>query len=377
MGDYKVELNSLISPGSEKSHTQLQTPQFDRLGSQSMRVSKREFVGMITTSATAGQFNVNQFRINPGSPNLFPWLQGVMALGYEQWKPLGLAFHLKTVASDYAVNTTVGAMGMAIDYQNQDTPYSTRQELEEAAGAESVKISFDAVAGAECDPQFRPTELLYVRNGPVPPGSDVNMYDLGILEVFTVGCPTASAQVAELWATYDFEFVNQQLRGGPVGNGVFFSTYLPSGVDTNHPLGTSGTNYGNIPSTYTSTTMTLPDWLSGVFLMSYTVTGNSTTWQSQVPTFANTNISNAFAVNGNALNLSVAGTAATGATFQQLFNVLPASTPGQNKFTFPTGYSYGTPTGADLIFTQVSGTPSANQTLYPIVIPSVPATGFW
>lgn len=113
-GDYQIHANSLVFPGSERymSHS---GAGFGSPGPQVVRIRKRERVGTVVSSSTANQFLSTTYRLNPGNPILFPWLSSVMALGFEQWRPMGIVIHLESMASSYATGGTLGSFGVAID----------------------------------------------------------------------------------------------------------------------------------------------------------------------------------------------------------------------------------------------------------------------
>lgn len=117
-GDYHVEVNSLVKPGSEGAYSRSNALSSARFGNSGevVRVRKREYVGILYSSPTAGAFSSSSYRLNPGNPKLFPWLSSSLATGFEQYKPLGVVVELVSLASEYAAGGTLGAMGVAVDY---------------------------------------------------------------------------------------------------------------------------------------------------------------------------------------------------------------------------------------------------------------------
>jgi len=211
-GPYTVEVNSIVHPGSEAPYSRSSAVSSARFGSNGevVRVRKREFVGMLHSAPTANAFFSQSFRLNPGNPKLFPWLSSF--LGYEQWNPLGVAIELVSVASEYASGGTLGSMGVAIDYQGTDSPYASKLEAENSDGAVSCKVSDCLLFGAECAPHKRPYNLLYVRTDTSTvssSSSSINSFDLGNIQVFSVGVPSTNIDLAEIWVTYDIEFEKQ------------------------------------------------------------------------------------------------------------------------------------------------------------------------
>lgn len=268
-GDYEVVANSLVKPGSEKSFSTM-PPSFEVSGSKHcVRIKRREYVTVLQASAgsTPTAFGSTPFRINPANPTLFPWLSQI-AMDYDQWEPLGLVFELRSLSSDYATGVSLGVMGIALDYQNLDGVYTSKQEAEQSEGCVSAKPSSGIVFGAECDPAERPNRVLFVRNvGAIPTGGTANQYDLGVVEIFSQGINTASANLAELWVTYDFEL--RKAAPPPIftlgGGNMYFANR--TSVAAGAPLGTaSASSYGSFGVTVDGTGKQLifPAWFSGV-----------------------------------------------------------------------------------------------------------------
>lgn len=360
-GDYKVNVNSLISPGSELALSHSDVPQFvtNAKGGHYTRVAKREFVGMLTSSSVASAFSVQSYRINPGNPALFPWLSSTLALGHSKFRILGLTVTLRSVASEYASGGTLGVMGCAIDYQNLDPVYSSKIAAEQSEGAMSCKVSEDLVFGIECDPAVLAQPNLYVRNGGVPTGGTLNQYDHGYLQVFTQGVPTASLQVAEIWVTYDIEFEAQELLGGPVGGGVTsVVVQTATGIAAATPLGSGVTwnQSGDLFLTSTINTIVIPPWFTGLCLFSYTVSGGSGAWN--LPTFtygANITPQTVGIIGSSPLAYVGSSGTSIGMSFQTILSVSNV-TPGTaaNTITLGVGGTFTAATSLTIVIVQVN-----------------------
>lgn len=208
-GDYKLASNTLLAPDNISGPL---LPKFQSSsGKNSIRVTEREFVGVVTTNPTANLFNNQSFSLNPLNAQTFPWLSG-LALLYDQWEPHGIVFEFVSTASDYASNTALGTVIMATDYNANDPPYATKQAMENSDFACATKLSKDLMHGVECDVNQRPTKLLYTNNDRFT--TNPQFSSLGNFQIATSGCPTASAVVGELWVSYDISFYKKSVNSG-------------------------------------------------------------------------------------------------------------------------------------------------------------------
>jgi hypothetical protein len=81
--------------------------------------------------------------------------------------------------------------------------------MENADYACSTKSSHSVAHGIECDPDERPTKLLYT--GPAGAGESLNMYNLGRFQIASQGMSTAGTNLGELWVSYDITFYKKQI----------------------------------------------------------------------------------------------------------------------------------------------------------------------
>jgi hypothetical protein len=124
---------------------------------------------------------------------------------------------------------------------------------------------------------------------------------LGNIQIFSVGVPSTSIDLAEIWVTYDMEFEKQQLVGGPMGGGCiswglhqvgytntfvlgnntptqYGCLYLPivTSIPTDPNILTNG--YVNTGVSSGNPTICFPDWLSGVFMVMVIWSGTAVAW---------------------------------------------------------------------------------------------------
>jgi len=238
-GDYKVEENSLISN---------QVPVFSQ-GPRSVRIRHKEYLTDIIGSIA---FSSRSFVINPGAVGTFPWLSAVAAQ-FQQYKMHGLVFEFVSTSADAlnSVNTALGSVIMATQYNSALGPFTSKIEMDGYEFSTSSRPSQSFLHPVECAKGEMSIDLLYVRTGSVPSGQDQRMYDLGETQIATVGMQ-AAATIGELWVSYDVELLKPRLPPGGVVPGQYFR--LNNGpYDGNNTLGILQTTpAGNLPITITA-----------------------------------------------------------------------------------------------------------------------------
>lgn len=227
-GDYEVKSNSLMKSINSSAST---VPGFTKDGKRGTRITEREYLGDITSSSTlvngASAFRNQAFAINPANTSTFPWLSKVAPL-FEQWEPHGVVFEFVSTSSEFnGTSQALGTVIMATDYDVYDVVAAGKLQMENYDYSNSCKPSVTAMHGIECDPDERPTKVLYVgTNGP-----DLRANTLGNFQVATVGCSTANATLGELWVSYDITFYKKQLEV-PYGAESSLQLYSDIGIST-------------------------------------------------------------------------------------------------------------------------------------------------
>jgi hypothetical protein len=284
-GAYRVDKNSMISEG--------ESPARMHSNSSSLRVRHREYITDIISAVGANAFLNQTFSINPGLAINFPWLSAIAAQ-YQEYKPLGIVYEFKSLSADAiasGTNTTLGYVILATDYNSINAPFPNKQAMDNAEYTTSCKPSENVYHPIECNMKANPLNILYVRNGAAPAGTDLRMYDLGQFQIATGGVQGSSVVLGELWVTYEFEFskpistsalgqdvLSDHFQLGTVGNSSVLGT--TSVLEPNSSIGgainTSGTVYSFNPLVQ-----------EGTFLIVYNVVGTSTACTSPAITFTN------------------------------------------------------------------------------------------
>jgi hypothetical protein len=209
-GNYTVNSNSV----SRVSSSMDMVPQFVKK-EHSVRIRHREFIRDLVVPGTGTLFNLQDYVINPGNRELFPWL-GQMARQYSQYKIHGMVFAFKSMSSDYAASGPLGTVVMATNYNAIDRVFANKIEMENSEFAVSCKPSMSLVHAIECDSKVSGVDVLYIRD----PGyetaevSDRRFYDYGRFQVATSGLPgNAASTLGELWVTYDIELMKPVIGG--------------------------------------------------------------------------------------------------------------------------------------------------------------------
>lgn len=202
-GDYTLKQNTII---------QGNVPTFGNSG-RKIVVQNREYIGDLISSATAGDFKIQRYDLNPGNPALFPWMS-TMAQNYQEYHIKGMIVEFVSKSGDAlnSVNTALGSVIMTTQYNPLDPPYINKQQMENSFMPASGKPSENIIHGIECAPMETTLAILNVRKaGQSIVGSDKRFYDMGVLSIASVGCQGVSVNLGEIWVSYDIELLKPVL----------------------------------------------------------------------------------------------------------------------------------------------------------------------
>lgn len=175
-------------------------------------ISHKEYVMDVITSSTVGAFKIQSFALNPGQSSTCEFLAQI-ASNYEQYVIEGMLFVFRSMSADAlnSTNTALGTVIMATDYNSLDAPFGSKAEMESTQYSMSGRPSSNMIHPIECDPSKTPLDMLYVRTGARPVGSDPRFYDLGNFQLATQGFQAASVNIGELWITYQVALLKPRL----------------------------------------------------------------------------------------------------------------------------------------------------------------------
>lgn len=210
-------------------------PTFSPLTS-GFRIRHREFIKDVNSSTG---FAATSYRINPGLPDLFPWLSQV-ASNFEEYKIHGMCVWLNSSSATAvsSTNTALGIWGIVTQYDAAEDDFTNKQQCENYVGAQSAVPSKSILHGIECKPGSNVLDKYFVRKGELSADLDIKFYDQGKVQVFTQGSQAVSV-IGELWVTYDIEFTKPRLSSSVAINPQV-DAYALLGTTALNPLGTGG-----------------------------------------------------------------------------------------------------------------------------------------
>jgi hypothetical protein len=186
-------------------------------GDESVTLRKIEYLGDVFTSSVAGAFNVTALDFNPGV--MLYWGSKFASL-FQQWKLNGAMVYFRSRSSSYAAATALGSVMICMNYNSHAAAFTSKQEMQETTGCVACAIDQNATCAIEAKDSVTMSPVKFVRIGAVPSGEDIHLYDLGKLQVATIGCPTASANVGELYIAYDITFLKPITKAGILTEGA-------------------------------------------------------------------------------------------------------------------------------------------------------------
>lgn len=239
-----------------------------------------EYLGDITTSSVARDFDLASYDINAGLTTMFPWLSTI-ASNFQQYKVKGMLFEYRSTCSDAIASSTdlsLGTVILATNYNSAESAFASKQQMLQTEFCSQGKPSQCILHPIECKPSLTSVETLYVRTGDVPDGQDQRLYDLGKFQIATQGFQGTSINIGELWVTYEIELLKPILsNGSSILLGDFWSAN--SGITVNYPMSSlprllKGSNAG---TTISGKDIYLNLANPGdVYLVCYHVTGGAT-----------------------------------------------------------------------------------------------------
>jgi len=337
-GAYAVSSNTLYTGDT--------VPEMHGSGDQ-VRIKHREYIGDLTSSTL---FSLQSYPVNPGQYKTFPWLSTI-ATAFEQYKFEGLLFLFRSTSADAlnSTNTALGTVIMAADYNSASPDFISKIQMEQSQWCVSAKPSESQVAPIECAPQLNTVSTLYVRNGGLPEGTDIRLYDLCKFEVASVGSQ-AAANIGELWVTYDVVLSKPVLNYGSP-SAVYSAHYRTTGAVAASPLGTARTlMYDNMNLTITDTAITIPAYVQGKFSLDFSWIGAAGATAISAVTL--TNCTGLPLINGGANFANVSNGAAGSCSMTYYIDVPLSNHP--SVITFATGGTYPVAPLGDILIQELN-----------------------
>lgn len=350
-GDYKVVSNSLMGMGDGKMAVD-SLPQFSGMG-RGIRISHREYILDVISSATAGAFSSTDFLIQPALQASFPWLSAI-AEQFEEYKINGMIFEFKTMSADAlnSTNTALGSVILSTQYNVLHPTFVNKVQMEQHEFSVSGKPSCNILHPIECARGESMATVLYTRNGPVVTG-DQRLYDFGRFTIASTGLQGTSVNIGELWVSYDITLFKPRVQDSSdladhyqLGTGISTSAYFGSTL----PTATSTSDMGTV---LTNTTITIPATFTGNIQVTYSVVGSA----AAVATPSITPSAGAVAlnlVNSDAANYMTCGT--VGSTITAVLRTWFFTCTQGGVLTLSGGTMPGSPTYGELFIITVPST---------------------
>lgn len=360
LGKYEVERNSLLSPGKMIDMGD-EVPKIANDGTGEVcMITREEYIGDLLTpvGSTPTPFNITNFNINPTNPELFPWLSAV-AENFEEYEFRGLIFTMKTMASDVSTTLSLGTMFGATQYDINDPPFQNKQELLNYQYANSRKVSKSIMLPIECKPSNNVlTHLFCAPGNTVPTGADAKFYNMGVLSLGSLGCPSSNTPIAEIWVSYDVALYKPKLtNGGDLQTeilGAFYNsvTWTAAAPLQGFSLNPSPTN--NFQGTITlGSVINFPSLMrEGNFVVTLYLTGTAAVINRPTITLFNCVSGSTFWGGTNNLTVPANGVTSNVLLFNFSVNI---TGPGATVTFNPGGTVPTAPTGGALFITQVNG----------------------
>jgi len=232
-GDYSTNFSDIGS-------NSMMTASVPAFSGETTVITHREYIQDIISSSTAGGFKVEDFSLNPGLSATFPWLSSI-AQNYEEYDISGMIFEFKSMSgqSINSVNTALGSVVLATQYDPTRPGFEDKQEMENHFFAQSSVPSQSVMHAIECKKGLSPVKTLYIRTGAKPSDADLRWTDFGNFYIATVGLQGTSINLGELWVSYKVTLRKPRLPVGGIAqipqarlSRLLYTNALPLGTTT-------------------------------------------------------------------------------------------------------------------------------------------------
>lgn len=333
-------------------------------------ISHTEYIGVVnanTGGVTGGQaasvspFNQQQFSINPGMSETFPFLSQI-ANNFEMYEIKGLAFQYKPLYGEGAGTTNLlGKVIMATNYDPTADPFISSQQMQNYDYACASKPSVALLHGVETANKQQFGNLQYVRTGPTT--KNLIFTDIGTLTLATEGIqvpnPTTTNgnqpfPVGELWVSYRVQLSRAKLVTSTVENDAIvnnaFALYNFPLVNSTWQLNSTSTLNGSdnnwLPLSNTATTWTWQSdrnfigrtFLVTVYMYTQAAKANSLSVQQALGAIGTYNAVTGVAIIGatfnNAGGVSTPGSGATAADQTSMVEFIVDCNPNVTNFPY-------------------------------------------
>jgi len=256
-------VTSVAAPISIGTTVKNRLPNFG--ANQPFRIQHSEY---ITDIAGSVAFANSQYSINPGLSLMFPWLNAI-ANRYEQFRVNSMRFRFVPSCA----STATGTVMFGIDYDPADAAPVSKSDLATYKSyiSSSPWRPFVNVA-VPGDLNTYPHQ--YVRSGTLASNLDIKTYDVGTLNVATIG-QAGTTTIGDLFIDYDITLSKPQTQN--VALSGFFN--VSSGLAGNALMAGGAVPTGTLSATSSGNIITFRSQFEGI--CSIVITGTVVTASSQ------------------------------------------------------------------------------------------------
>ncbi|QMW68682.1 capsid protein [Crucivirus-158] len=329
----EIKMNTSFNKLPETGVLHAGVPTMHKVGSD-IRVSHREYVCEVISSATANTFKVDKYPINPAMRNSFPWLSAV-AQQYEQYKVHGMVFEFRSNSGNAlnSTNTALGSVVMGASYRPSTTTPTNKQMIMNFEWANETVPSKDMIMGIECDPSSLAYKQYFTRGSNALPADDsVNQYDIANLFISTSGCQGTSVVLGSLFVSYDIE-LQHSIDSADIGQWLHQAKYnIPSQTISSSNAGLSPCLGALMVSdgiglSVSGDTITFPIGSVGKYFINHSLRGSSATLGSWSFVLTNCTALNSFI--GSSIGASMTPNAGVATGDENLEYTLTISDPAK------------------------------------------------
>jgi len=319
---------------------------------KSLVVTEEEYIADLTLTS-AGFTNI-QYQVNPGNSITFPWLSSIAA-NFNKYKFTKLAFRYEPIASGFSTPGQTGDVILSFNPDASDpAPVAQVQVYDLQMKDNGMPCDYIELSQSSKNPlrlaEINKQDSYYVRVGAQPANTDIKTYDVGNLNLSTIGTYT-SGVCGKLFVSYSCLLHSPILVQNPSGGVLHFSSL--TSTSANNFAGMT-LQVGGTPAlagiTVSGNTITWPSGIPGNYLVTFT--GQAATSWAALSVNGQTGGVSGFDVFGSAnakdatYNVnSLGGTTTNGTMFQSAYTVTSAG--GTAVYNAGTITTSGT-TAADL-----------------------------
>jgi hypothetical protein len=226
----KKQSNAQKMPGFRKVNAPVAKGTRTRVNSKDMTIRHREMFAELVGPQGDENVMYRNFFIQPGLPNMFPWLSGIAPFfEHYRFKRIKISF-IPSIGTQ-----NPGVVYMGVDYDVLDANHDTVLKIANNQGVVSGPVWSTVNLNVEVNnSQFR---KLTSRTSIIP-NSDQKTYDLGKLE-FLFAHSNTSGSIGQLYVDYEVELLVPQVGENFLTN---MSTANGSAVNKDNIIGTSTVN---------------------------------------------------------------------------------------------------------------------------------------